>query len=91
MVSDKRNTSLSHTHTRARTHTHARNGRPATVGPAVDERRPLHVEVVMSWEVGVEDKLLHQVTGGVKEDVLWDRDRSLGSRPCVSEEVHGAR
>lgn len=32
--------------------------------------RYLHVEVVMSGEVGVEDELLHQVIGGVEQDVL---------------------
>lgn len=37
----------------------------------------LHVEVVVSWVVGVQDKLLHQVTCGVKQDVLENRNREF--------------
>lgn len=29
----------------------------------------------MSWEVGVEDELLDQVTCGVKQDILEDKQR----------------
>lgn len=65
-------------------------GRILKLRASTSPLRYSHVKVVMSWEVGVEDKLLDQVTCGVKQDVLEHKERWdwCGSRATVGELVH---